>query len=150
MIKLEKIAFWLTLTTFAFPLATRLGNGYRLYLFELPLWCVYFLWAFRFGLKDQRLQMQRIDLYFFLFMAWLGVSVALNETWELGANTGWFWVKCYLVGFYLRHNLYRYYSLRSIMIFLMVALFCEASLGLVQGITQTSIGAVQQYFGQEM
>lgn len=150
MIKLEKIAFWLTLTTFAFPLAMRLGNGYRLYLFEIPLWCVYFFWAFRFGLKDQRLQMLRIDLYFFLFMVWLGVSVALNETWELGANTGWFWVKCYLIGFYLRHNLYRYYSLRSVMIFLMMALFCEASLGLVQGITQTSIGAVQQYFGQEM
>jgi len=150
MLKLEKLAFWITLTTFAFPLAMRLDNGYRLHLFEMPLWVVYFFWAFRLGLRDQRLQLTRFDFYFALFMLWLLVSIAYNNAWDTGANNWWFWIKSFLVGFYLRHNLNRLYPLSAIVAFLVVMISLEAALGLLQGITQSSIGAVQQYFGQEM
>ncbi len=150
MLKLEKLVFWITLTTFAFPLAMRLDSGYRLYLFELPLWVVYFFWAFRLGLRDQRLQLTKFDFYFALFMGWLLVSIAYNNAWDIGANNWWFWIKSFLVGFYLRHNLNRLYPLSAIVAFLVVMISLEAALGLLQGITQSSIGAVQQYFGQEM
>lgn len=149
MNKLEKLLFWITLSTFVFPLATNVG-GYRLNLFEIPLWGVYFLWAFRFGLKDQRLRLVKYDGYFVLFLLWLLISLVYNNAWQTGANEWLFWVKCYLIGFYLRHNLYRFYSLSSVVIFLVVAISLEVGLGLLQGVTQSSIGAVQQYFGQEM
>lgn len=150
MLKLEKLAFWLTLITFAFPLAMRLEVGYRLNLFEVPLWVVYFFWAFRLGLRDQRLHFTRFDFYFVLFMLWLLVSIAYNNAWDSGAANWWFWIKCYLVGFYLRHNLNRLYSLSTIVALLVVMISLEAALGLLQGLTQSSIGAVQQYFGHEM
>jgi len=150
MLKLEKITFWLTLTSFAFPLATTLGSGYRIHLFEIPLWALYGLWAFRFGMRTERLRLVKFDLYFILFVIWLALSLSFTNSWPGGGNIWWFWIKCYLVGLYLRHNLYSLYSLSSVTTFLVVVLFLEPSLGIFQGITQTSIGAVQQVFGQQM
>ncbi|MDZ7305970.1 MAG: O-antigen ligase family protein [candidate division KSB1 bacterium] len=150
MLKLEKLAFWITLITFPLPLAMRLESGYRIYLFEVPLWAVYFFWAFRLGLRDQRLHFTKFDFFFLLFLVWLLVSIAYNNAWDTGANNWWFWIKAFLVGFYLRHNLNRLYPLSAIVTFLVVTIALESALGLLQSITQSSIGAVQQYFGQEM
>ena len=150
MLKFEKIFFWITLISFTLPLATMLDNGYRIYLFELPLWILYTLWAFRFGLRAERLRLVKFDFYFGSLLLWLILSMSYNNTWGEGADTWWFWTKCYLMGIYVRHNLYRLYSLSAIVTFFIVTLFFETSLGLIQSVTQSSIGAVQQYFGKQM
>ena len=150
MLRIEKLLFWLTLTTFAFPLAANLESGYRLHLFELPMWALYLLWAFRFGLRLARLRLIKFDYVFMLFMLWLALSMSVNDAWGFGANNMGFWIKSFLIGIYLRHNLYRLYSLPALVWFFAIVLFFEVSLGILQGITQSSIGVVQQYFGQIM
>ena len=150
MIKLEKFFFWLTVATFALPLTVMLGDTYRLNLFELPLWCLCFLCFFRFGLRDQKLHLTRLDFYFIAFLIWLALSLSFNDSWGRSWNHWFFWIKCGLLGFYLRHNLYRHYSPGKVVNVLIIMLFVEATLGLIQGVTQSSFGAIQQYFGQEV
>ncbi|MCI0692993.1 O-antigen ligase family protein [candidate division KSB1 bacterium] len=150
MLKLEKLFFWTTLASFAVPLSLELNSGYRVHCFELPLWGLYILWGFRFGLRLERLRLIKFDFYFFVFMMWLAMSLSVANAWDIGANNWLLWIKCYLVGLYLRHNLYRLYPLSSVVTFLLVLLFLEVSLGVFQGITQSTVGAIQQYFGQRV
>jgi hypothetical protein len=146
---LEKLIFGVTLISFMLPLALNLDSGYRIYSFELPLAALVFLWLSRLVFSRERLRFEKFDLYFLLFSLWIALSLSFNDTWNTGGNLLLFWIKAYLIGFYVRYNLNRIISVHALITGLTIMLLLESLLGLFQGVNQSSFGVAQQYFGLE-
>lgn len=145
--KLENILFYIFFATMMAPLTLEIMPHVRIYLCDFPLLGLYICMFMRFCMRRARFFFDRFDLVYGLFFMWLGICAHFGRDFLISSEWLWFWLRGYLIIFYIRHTLGGYISNKTLFTAIGLCLLLEPALAVLQTITHSSIGVVQQYFG---
>ncbi len=145
--KIEAALFLLFFATLMAPLATEIAPNIKIYLFDLPLAAMYAVMFMRFCTRRLRFQFDRFDFLFLIFYAWLVVCAVLGKDFSNSLEWLLYWLRAYLIIFYMRHHVGALISSRLFFFAVGFCLLLEPGLAILQTVTQSSVGVVQQYFG---
>lgn len=145
--KIETLLFLSFFATLMAPLSTEIAPSIKIYLFDFPLAAMYAMFFIRLCMHRIRLRFERFDLLFLLFYAWVVASSLQGK--DFGVSVEWilYWLRGYLIIFYMRHYVGGVISNKMLFTAIAMCLLIEPALAILQTITQSSIGVVQQYFG---
>lgn len=145
--KFETVLFFAFFATMMAPLTMEIMPHVRIYLCDFPLLGLYVCFFMRFCMRRVRFQLDRFDLLYGLFLVWLGICAYYGRDFMISSEWLWFWLRGYLIIFYMRHNLGGFISHKTLFYAIGLCLLIEPTLAVIQTITHSSVGVVQQYFG---
>ena len=129
------------------PLSLEIAPSIRIYAFDFPLALMYATFFMRLSMRRMRLHFERFDAVFLLFFIW--ITLCAYHGRNFGTSLEWvlFWLRAYLIIFYMRHHVGTWISEKMFITAVGFCLMLEPILAVIQTITQSSVGVVQQYFG---
>ncbi len=145
--KLETVLFFAFFATMMAPLTMEIMPHVRIYLCDFPLFGLYVCFFMRFCMRRVRFQFDRFDFFYGLFFIWLGLCAYYGRDFLISSEWLWFWLRGYLIIFYMRHNLGGFISNKTLFYAIGLCLLIEPTLAVIQTVTHSSFGVVQQYFG---
>lgn len=145
--KLENFFFFVFFLTLMAPLSMEVMPGFRIYLFDFPLAALYVCMFMRFCMRRAQLTLGAFDLTFFLFFGWSFYCSMVGQNFENSIPWLWLWLRGYVIIFYMRHAVGSIISERMLFAAIGLSLIIEPGLAIIQTVTQSSVGVVQQYFG---
>lgn len=145
--KLENFLFFTFFMTLMAPLSTEVLPGFRVYLFDFPLFGLYVCLFMRACMRRAQLSLSAFDAVFFLFYAWNFYCSYLGENFANSMPWLWLWLRGYFIIFYMRHTVGSFISEKLLFTAIAVCMIIEPALAIIQTVTQSSVGVVQQYFG---
>ncbi len=129
------------------PLSLEVAPSFKIYAFDFPLALMYAIFFTRVCMHRIRLHFESFDLLFLLFFIWITICAFQGRDFATSLEWIFYWLRAYLIIFYMRHHFGVSISERLFLFAIGLCLIVEPLLAVVQTITQSSIGVVQQYFG---
>jgi O-antigen ligase len=145
--KLETALFYVFFATMMAPLTLEVLPHVRIYLCDFPLFALCLCFFMRLCMRNARLRFDGFDVLYGLFFAWLGLCSWQGHDFDNSSEWLLFWLRGYFIIFYMRHNLGAFISSKTLFYAVGLCLLLEPALAVLQTVTQSSIGVVQQYFG---
>lgn len=145
----QRILLYILFISFAVPLLLEVPIGdFRLpvYVFDAPLFVLLFLWYINICIGKAKVRISLLDVVFVLFLAWIFVTACTGLDPLYSLRMVILWVRAYLLFTLLYNTRLRKNDLLRITVLL---LFTQIPVALLQFATQSSIGALNQYFGQK-
>ncbi len=145
--KLENFLFFTFFMTLMAPLSMEVLPAFRIYLFDFPLFGLYVCLFMRTCMGRARLSWGAFDFMFLLFYVWNFYCSYNGENFSNSIPWLWLWLRGYLIIFYMRHTVGSFISEKLLFTAIGVCMAIEPALAIIQTVTQSSVGVVQQYFG---
>lgn len=145
--KLENFFFVVFFVTLMAPLSMEVVPGFRVYLFDFQLFALYVCLFMRTCMRRAHLHFGAFDFVFLLFFAWSFYCSMVGENFENSFPWLWLWLRGYFIIFYMRHVVGGFVSEKLLFAMIGLSLIVEPGLAIIQTLTQSSFGVVQQYFG---
>ncbi len=145
--KLETALFYVFFATLMAPLTLEVAPHVRIYLCDFPLFGMYVCFFMRFCMNRAHARFDGFDLVYGVFLVWLGLCAYEGRDFDNSSEWLWFWLRGYIIIFYMRHNLGAFISSKTLFYAVGLCLLIEPTLAVLQTVTQSSVGVVQQYFG---
>lgn len=145
--KLESFLFFTFFMTLMAPLSLEVLPGFRIYLLDFPLLGLYVCLFMRVCMRRGRLSLGAFDFVFLLFYVWNLYCSYNGENFANSIPWLWLWLRGYVIIFYMRHAVGSFISEKLLFTAIGVCLALEPALAILQTVTQSSVGVVQQYFG---
>jgi len=145
----QRILLYILFISFAVPLVLEVSIGdFRLpvYVFDAPLFVLLFLWYINICIGKAKVRISLLDVVFVLFLAWIFVTAFTGLDPLYSLRRVMLWLRAYLLFALLYNTRLREGDLLRITALL---LFTQIPVALLQFATQSSIGALNQYFGQK-
>jgi O-antigen ligase len=146
----EIILVYMFLLSLTIPLSKTLGAGgwTRIYIYDfflLPLLGFWVIRLFKNGIEVGPFNL--VDIILMLFLFWLFVCNIYGTRPEKSFEAWLLFARCFLIYLYFSRNIGIIISLKSLVIMLVVLLFLEGTLALLQQETRSNIGKINNYFG---
>ncbi len=145
--KFDTTLLLLFFATLMAPLSTEVVGEAKIYLFDFPLAAMYVTFFTRVCMRRMRVRFEFFDLLFLLFFIWISICAFHGKNFAASLEWLLYWVRAYLIIFYMRHHVGVWISERLFFTAIGFCLVLEPVLAVIQTITQSSVGVVQQYFG---
>jgi len=146
----ERVLFWVLVLSFAVPLQMRLPLGEFLlpiYFFDVPLLALAVVWLLQIVMRDVPPRWQGLDAVLMVFFLWLMVTSLAGFDPHTSIAGALLWLRVLLVFFYFRNRVGRAIAQASFLRIMSILLAVEVVVAVAQIATQSTIGALNQYFG---
>lgn len=135
--------------SFLLPLETSLG-GVPVYAFDSLLFPLMVVWLADTIYNRREISISLAEVFLYALVSWIFITGTMAFDLKLSFIGGMIWLRTAVMFTIVRTTYSRVYTKRDVYSMAALLVSVQATLVLIQGLTQTDFGALNQYFGKQI